>query len=59
MNSLRRSGAIETIARKWNYDLNAMVAALQDMERHPQCRLVDRRKAAPNQGMQPAAERRS
>lgn len=48
----------DQFAKKWNYDIDAMVAALQEMERHPHCRLVDRRKAAPNKGMQPAAERR-
>ncbi len=34
----------DEFARKWNYDIDAMVAALQEMERHSHGRLVDRRK---------------
>lgn len=48
----------DEFAKKWNYDIDAMVAALQEMERQPHSRLVDRRKGGPNKGMQPAAERR-
>jgi hypothetical protein len=50
--------ARDEFARKCNYDLDAMVAALQEMERHSHSRLVDRRKQAPDHGAQPAAERR-
>ena len=45
-------------AKKWNYDIDALVAALQEMERHSHSKLVDRRKGAPHRGMQPAAEGR-
>ena len=36
----------DEFAKKCNYDIDAMVAALQEMERHPHSRLVDRRKGA-------------
>ena len=47
----------DEFARKYNYDLDAMVAALKEMERHSHSQLVDRRKEAADQGVQPAAER--
>ena len=34
----------DEFAREHNHDLNAMVAALQEMEKHPLTRTVDRRK---------------
>jgi hypothetical protein len=34
----------DAFARKWNYDIDAMVIALQEMEREPCGKLVDRRK---------------
>jgi hypothetical protein len=34
----------DEFARNWNYDIDAMVAALQEMERHSYGRLVDRGK---------------
>jgi N-methylhydantoinase B/oxoprolinase/acetone carboxylase alpha subunit len=46
----------DDFAKKWNYDLDAMVAALQDMEQHAHGTLVDRRQEATNQRAQPAAE---
>jgi len=48
----------DEFAKKWNYDIDAMVAALQAMERHPHRRLVDRRAGAPKKRIQPPAERR-
>jgi len=37
----------DEFARENNYDLDAMVAALQDMEKHSLTRIVDRRKQMP------------
>jgi hypothetical protein len=34
----------DEFAKEHNYDLDAMVAALQEMEKHPLTRTVDRRK---------------
>jgi hypothetical protein len=39
----------DEFAREHNYDLDAMVAALQEMEKHPLSRIVDRRPNAPRQ----------
>jgi Zn-finger nucleic acid-binding protein len=49
----------DEFAKKCNYDIDAIVAALQEMEKHPHCKLVDRRKGELNKVMQPTAERRS
>ena len=38
----------DEFAKQHNYDLNAMVATLQEMERHPLSAIVDRRKETPN-----------
>jgi len=35
----------DAFAKEHNYDLNAMVAALQEMEKHPLTRTVDRRRS--------------
>ena len=48
----------DEFARQHNHNIDAMVAALQEMERHPLTRLVNRRKRAPNNRMQPTANRR-
>lgn len=37
----------DAFAKEHNYDLNAMVAALQEMEKHPLTRTVDRRRPPP------------
>jgi hypothetical protein len=39
----------DEFARKHNYDLDAMVSALQEMERHPLSEVVDRRKGTPTE----------
>jgi len=41
----------DEFAKRHNYDLNAMVATLQEMERHPWSTIVDRRKEAPNKSL--------
>jgi hypothetical protein len=46
----------DEFARKWKYDIDAMVAALQEMERHPHGRLVDRRTKEPDKGVQATPE---
>ncbi|MFH1860572.1 MAG: hypothetical protein ABH870_06130 [bacterium] len=38
----------DEFAKRYNYDLNAMVATLQEMESHPLNTIVDRRKETPN-----------
>ena len=48
----------DEFARRHNYDLDAMVAELQEMERHPWSTVVDRREGAPNKAPQPTANRR-
>jgi len=47
----------DEFAKRHNYDLNEMVATLQDMERHPWSAIVDRRKENPNQSLQRTAEK--
>lgn len=37
----------DEFAREHNYDLDAVVAALQKMEKHPLTRMVDRRRKKP------------
>jgi hypothetical protein len=37
----------DEFAREHNYDLDAMVAALQEMEKHPLTKVVDRRRKKP------------
>jgi len=37
----------DEFAREHNYDLDAMVAALQKMEKHPLTQIVDRRRKKP------------
>ncbi|OIP40236.1 hypothetical protein AUJ95_04750 [Candidatus Desantisbacteria bacterium CG2_30_40_21] len=37
----------DEFAKRYNYDLNAMVAILQKMENHPWSAIVDRRKETP------------
>ena len=48
----------DEFAKRHNYNIDAMVAALKKMERHPLSRIVDRRKAVPNKRIQPTATRR-
>ena len=48
----------DAFARKYNYDLDAMVAALQEMEQRPLGKLVDRRKKSPDLVLQPLARNR-
>ena len=43
----------DAFARENNYDLNAMVAALQEMEQHPLTRTVDRRKQSSSKSVGP------
>jgi len=38
----------DEFAREHNYDLDVMVAALQEMEKHPLTRVVDRRRKRPD-----------
>ena len=38
----------DEFAREHNYDIDAMVTALQRMERRPLGKIVDRRKRTPN-----------
>ena len=38
----------DEFAREHNYDLDAMVAALQEMEKHPLTKVVDRRRKKPD-----------
>lgn len=38
----------DEFAKRHHYDLDAMVAELQEMERHPWSTVVDRSKEAPN-----------
>ena len=37
----------DEFAKEHNYDLDAMVAALQEMEKHPLSKVVDRRRRRP------------
>jgi hypothetical protein len=37
----------DEFAKQHSHDIDAMVAALQEMERHPLTKLVDRRKTKP------------
>jgi hypothetical protein len=37
----------DDFAREHNYDLDAMVATLQEMEKHPLSKVVDRRRKRP------------
>ena len=43
----------DEFAREHNYDLDAMVAALQEMEKRPLTRTVDRRRQRPAQSSNP------
>jgi len=47
----------DEFAKRHNYSIDAMVAALKKMERHPLSRIVDRRKGVPNKRIQPTATR--
>ena len=38
----------DEFAKEHNYDLDAMVAALQKMEKHPLSKVVDRRRKKPD-----------
>lgn len=38
----------DEFAKRHNYDLDAMVATLQEMEHHPWSTMVDKRKNTPN-----------
>lgn len=49
----------DEFARENNYDLNAMVAALQEMERHPLTRTVDRRKQTPTESTGPKRKKQA
>jgi hypothetical protein len=40
----------DEFAREHNYDLDAMVAALQEMEKHPLNKVVDRRQKTSDKG---------
>ena len=40
----------DEFAREHDYDLDAMLAALQEMERHPLSKVVDRRGKRPDKG---------
>ncbi len=42
----------DEFAKRHNYDLNEMVATLQEMERHPWSAIVDRRKEISNKSLQ-------
>ncbi|MFH0948387.1 MAG: hypothetical protein V1833_05245 [Elusimicrobiota bacterium] len=37
------------LVKRYNYDIDTMVAALQEMERHPWSVIVDRRKEIPDE----------
>ncbi|MBU2600275.1 hypothetical protein KJ849_06845 [bacterium] len=43
----------DEFAKRYNYDLKAMVATLQEMESHPLNAIVDRRKEISNQKNEP------
>jgi hypothetical protein len=42
----------DEFAREYNYDIDAMVAALQEMEKHPLNKVVDRRQKTADKGGQ-------
>ncbi len=42
----------DEFAKRYSYNINAMVAALQEMERHSQGLIVNRRKETPNPALQ-------
>lgn len=46
----------DAFAKKWNYDIDAMVNALQEMEREPYGKLVDRRKIIPQKETLPSTK---
>ena len=48
----------DEFARRHHYDLDAMVAELRQMERHPWSTVVDRRESAPGESLQPTANGR-
>lgn len=41
----------DEFAKRYNYDINAMVATLQEMESHPWSVMVDRRKESKRSGI--------
>lgn len=47
----------DEFAKRHNYDLTAMVATLQEMERHPLSAIVDRRKETPDKSLQQTARK--
>ena len=47
----------DEFAKEHNYDLDAMVAALQEMEKHPLTRTVDRRKQASSKTVDPGQKK--
>lgn len=47
----------DEFAKRHNYDLTAMVAALQEMERHPLSAIVDRRKKTLNKSLKQTAKK--
>lgn len=49
----------DEFARRHNYNLDAMVAELQEMERHSRSTVVDRRESAPDKSLQSTANGRS
>ena len=48
----------DEFARRNHYNLDAMVAELQEMERHPWSTVVDRSESAPDKSQQPTADGR-
>jgi len=60
---MRRNEILEEVrrnrdefAREHNYDIDAMVAALQEMERHPLNEVVDRRPQVPRKAPSPPTD---
>ena len=47
----------DEFAKEHNYDLDAMVAALQEMEKHPLTQTVDRRKQASSKTADPGQKK--
>lgn len=45
----------DEFARRHHYNLDAMVAELQEMERHPWSTVVDRGESAPDKSQEPTA----
>ena len=49
----------DEFARENNYDLDAMVEALQEMEKHPLTRIVDRSKQTSTESVDPKRKKQA